>query len=169
MKKGVKIINLSRADLVNAEDMKEAIASGKVSAYITDFPTDATLGVDGIVNIPHLGASTAESEDNCAVMAAQQLDEFLRFGNIKNSVNFPNVSMPHIGSIRICVFHSNMPSLLAQISAALSEQGINIENLTNKSKGDNAYTMVDINGDLPDAVIQKITAIDGVAKVRIIK
>ena len=168
MKDGVRIINLARADLVNAADVKAGLANGKVAAYVTDFPTEETVGVEGIVAIPHLGASTAESEDNCAVMAAIELDEYLRYGNIKNSVNFPNVAMPMSGDKRICVLHANVPNVLSQITTIVGETGANIENMMNKSKGDNAYTLVDITGDVSDAVIEKINAIDGVARVRVI-
>jgi D-3-phosphoglycerate dehydrogenase len=168
MKDGVRIINLSRADLVNAADMKAALASGKVAAYVTDFPTDDMIGVEGAVTIPHLGASTAESEDNCAVMAAVQLDDYLRYGNIKNSVNFPNVSMPMSADKRVCVLHANVPTILSQITTVLSDMGVNIENMTNKSKGDNAYTMVDVTGSLSDDVVAKLSAVDGIVRVRVI-
>ena len=116
MKDGVRIVNLARGDLVNTDDLKAALASGKIAAYVTDFPTEETVGVDGIITIPHLGASTEESEDNCAVMAARELTEFLENGNITNSVNYPNVSMPHVGDARICVMHSNTPNMLSSIS-----------------------------------------------------
>ena len=168
MKDGVRIINLARADLVNSADIKAALESGKVASYVVDFPTDDTVGVKGIVTIPHLGASTAESEDNCAVMAALELDEFLRYGNIKNSVNFPNVSMPMSGDKRLCVFHANIPNMLSQITAVLAETGVNIENMINKSKGDNAYTVVDVTGDVADTVVEKLNAVDGIVKVRVI-
>ena len=168
MKKGVRIINLARADLVKADDLKEALASGKVASYVTDFPTEDVIGVPGIVAIPHLGASTAESEDNCAVMAALELDEYLRYGNIKNSVNYPNVSMPMGGDKRICVLHANVPTMISQIAATLSENGTNIENMINKSKGDNAYTMVDINGEIAEKALAKLEDIDGIRKVRVI-
>ena len=168
MKDGVRIINLARADLVCAADVKAALASGKVASYVTDFPTEETVGVDGIVAIPHLGASTAESEDNCAVMAALELDEYLRYGNIKNSVNFPNVTMPMSGEARICVLHTNTPNIISQVTTVLGESGINIENMTNKSKGDNAYTVVDVTGKVDCTMTEKIAAIDGVARVRVI-
>ncbi len=168
MKDGVRIINLSRADLVNAADMKAALASGKVAAYVTDFPTDDMIGVDGAVTIPHLGASTAESEDNCAVMAALELDGYIRYGNIKNSVNFPNLSMPMSGDRRICVLHANIPAVISQLTTVISETGSNIENMTNKSKGDNAYTVVDVTGALSDDAIVKLSAIEGVLRVRVI-
>ncbi|MBO5416443.1 MAG: phosphoglycerate dehydrogenase [Clostridia bacterium] len=168
MKDGVRIINLSRADLVNAADMKAALASGKVAAYVTDFPTDEMVGVEGAVIIPHLGASTAESEDNCAVMAAVELDEYLRYGNIKNSVNFPNLSMPLSADKRVCVLHANVPTILSQITGALSETGVNIENMTNKSKGDNAYTVVDVTGDVSAETVAKLSAVEGIVRVRVI-
>ncbi len=168
MKDGVRIINLARADLVNSADIKAALESGKVASYVTDFPTEETVGVKGIVAIPHLGASTAESEDNCAVMAAVELDGYLRYGNIKNSVNFPNVEMPMSGDARVCVLHANVPNVLSQITTVVGDAGANIENMTNKSKGDNAYTVVDITGTLSDAAIAKISAIEGVYRVRVI-
>ena len=169
MKDGVKIINLSRADLVDAAAIKAALESGKVSAYVTDFPTEDILGVKGVVAIPHLGASTEESEDNCAVMAALELDNYLRYGNIKNSVNFPNLEMPMSTGVRVCVLHANVPAVISQVTTALSENGVNIENFTNKSKGDNAYSVLDITGDVSDAVVAKIEAITDVYKVRVIK
>jgi D-3-phosphoglycerate dehydrogenase len=126
------------------------------------------VGVEGAVIIPHLGASTAESEDNCAVMAAVQLDNYLRYGNIKNSVNFPNVSMGMSGDKRVCVLHANVPNVISQITTVLGAAGANIENMTNKSKGDNAYTMVDITGDVSDETVAKLAAIDGAFKIRVI-
>ena len=168
MKDGVRIINLARADLVNSADLKAALESGKVASYVTDFPTEETVGVPGIVAIPHLGASTAESEDNCAVMAAIQLDDFLRHGNIKNSVNYPNVSMPMSGDKRLCVFHANIPNMLSHITSVLAQTGVNIENLINKSKGDNAYTMLDVTGEVNEAAVAKLTEMEGIVKVRVI-
>ncbi len=168
MKDGARIINLARADLVNAADLKAALADGKIKSYVTDFPTEEVIGVDGVVAIPHLGASTAESEDNCAVMAAVQLDDYLVNGNIKNSVNYPNVSMPMSGDARVCVLHANIPNLISQITTGIASEGANIENMINKSKGDNAYTLVDIKGAISADVIAKLSAIDGVYKVRVI-
>ncbi len=169
MKDGVKIINLSRADLVNAADMKAAIESGKVSSYVTDFPTEETVDVPGIITIPHLGASTAESEDNCAVMAAHQLDDFMKNGNIKNSVNYPNVSLAHVpGCARIGVFHKNVPSVITQISGAFAEQGINIENFINGSKGDNAYTLIETAAKVDDTIVAKLAGIESVVRVTVI-
>ena len=169
MKDGVKIINLSRADLVNAADMKAAIASGKVSKYVVDFPTEETVDTDGIITIPHLGASTAESEDNCAVMAAHQLDDFLKTGNIKNSVNYPNVSLAHVpGCTRVAVFHKNIPAIIAKISGAFAEQGINIENFINSSKGDNAYTLVETATPVSKEIADKIAEVESVVRVQVI-
>ena len=169
MKDGVRIINLARADLVNSADIKAALASGKVASYVTDFPTEETVGVPGIVAIPHLGASTGESEDNCAVMAAHQLDEFLQTGNIKNSVNFPNIQMPHTCATRVCVFHKNVPAILSQITNEFAEDKINIENMMNRSKGDNAYTVLETNEEVAAQIVNKIAAIDGVVRVNVIK
>ncbi len=168
MKDGVRIINLARAELVNSEDIKEALESGKVAAYVTDFPTPETVGLKNTVNIPHLGASTAESEDNCAVMAAQELSEFLATGNIKNSVNFPAVAIPHTGASRICIAHKNIPNMLSQITVIVSGAGINIENFSNGSKGDYAYTIVEIGVDVPPAVVAALEVIEGIIKVRVI-
>ena len=168
MKDGAKIINLSRADLVNAAELKAALADGKISAYVTDFPTEDILDGVNVVAIPHLGASTEESEDNCAVMAAKELDDYLTNGNITNSVNFPNLSMPRTGAARICVLHANIPAIITKITAALADEGLNIENMTNKSKGDNAYTVADVaNAPSADA-IARIAAVEGIYKVRAI-
>ncbi len=168
MKNGVKIINLSRADLVNAAELGAAMAEGKVSSYVTDFPTEEILAIPGVVAIPHLGASTAESEDNCAVMAAREIDDYLKNGNIKNSVNFPNVEMPRSSEARICVLHSNVPAILTKITAALADEGLNIENMTNKSKGENAYTMLDISSLPSPAAVNHIAGIAGIMKVRVV-
>lgn len=168
MKDGVRIINLARADLVNSADIKVALESGKVAAYVTDFPTPETIGMKNTVCIPHLGASTAESEDNCAVMAAQELCEFLTTGNIKNSVNYPTVSIPHTGAARICLAHHNIANTLASITSIVSGAGINIENLSNGSKGDYAYTIVEIGVAVPDEIIPKLESIEGMIRVRIL-
>ena len=168
MKNGVKIINLSRADLVNAAELKAALAEGKVSAYVTDFPTEEVINTPGVVAIPHLGASTEESEDNCAVMAARQLDDYLKNGNIKNSVNYPNVEMPRSAVARICVLHQNIPSILTKITAAVADEGLNIENMTNKSKGENAYTMLDVSSTPSEDAIARIASVEGINRVRVI-
>ncbi|MBO5946483.1 MAG: 3-phosphoglycerate dehydrogenase [Clostridia bacterium] len=168
MKNGVRIINLSRADLVNAEDMKAALKSGKVKAYVTDFPTEATLDVPGIVNIPHLGASTEESEDNCAVMAAKQLIDFIKTGNIRNSVNYPSVAIPRLDFPRVCIMHTNAPGMLSKITDVISGVGINIENLANGSKGDFAYTIVELAALPDDKIVAALRSIAGVVRVRTI-
>ena len=157
MRDGVRIINLARADLVDAEALKEALASGKIAAYVTDFPTEATQGVKGVVSIPHLGACTEESEDNCAVMAAHELDEFLKTGNIKNSVNYPNVQLPVTpGTHRLCVMHKNIPNTLSYVTSQVSASGINIENMANGSKGDYAYTIVETKEKVKDETVALI-------------
>lgn len=166
MKDGVRILNFARAELVNAADMKEALASGKVAAYVVDFPTDEILGVPGVIAIPHLGASTPESEDNCAVMAADELKAYLEDGVIRNSVNFPSVDVPRSTDHRLCVLHRNIPNMLTGISGAVSAEGINIETMTNRSKKDYAYTILDVVGDPSDASLDKIRAIDGVIRLR---
>ena len=167
MKDGVRILNFARSGLVDSDDMIAALQSGKVASYVVDFPTDEMLDVDGVIAIPHLGASTPESEDNCAKMAANEIREYLENGNIVNSVNLPEISMPRSGKARICVIHKNIPNTLNSITAIISENGINIENMLNKSRGDYAYTMVDISAENDD-LAGKISAIDGVIKVRVI-
>ena len=170
MKDGVRIINLSRADLVDASAIKAGLESGKIASYITDFPTEDILGIKGVVAIPHLGASTEESEDNCAVMAAQELDNYLRYGIVKNSVNFPNLDMPMMSdAVRVCILHANVPAVLSKITGILSEEGINIENMTNKSKGNNAYTVVDVSGEPKAESLAKLDAVAEIFRVRVIK
>ena len=169
MKDGVRIINYSRADLVVSADVMAAIEEGKVAAYTTDFATDDILGAKGVIVTPHLGASTPESEDNCAEMAADEIKDYLENGNIKNSVTLPAVSMPRAGKERVCVIHKNVPSILTTVTAALSETGNNIESMDSKSKKDYAYTILDAASDVTDAAVEKIAAIDGVIRVRVIK
>ena len=166
MKDGVRILNLARADLVNAEDMKAALRTKKVAVYVTDFPTDETVGAEGVIAIPHLGASTVESEDHCAVMAAQQLDEFLTCGNIRNSVNFPTVCVPYSEKPRVCIMNETVPNMLSQITSTFSAQNINIENLANGSKGETAYTIVETNVKASEEILKALAAIDGVFGVR---
>ena len=165
MKKGVKILNFARADLVCAEDMKGALAAGKVAKYATDFPTNDIVGVEGVLAIPHLGASTYESEDHCAVMAAKQLHEYLACGNITNSVNFPSVSLPHTSFARACLLHENVPNMLTQITSVFSAVGINIDNLANGSKGQVAYTIVEISSTPDQEIVEKLQNIGGVIRV----
>ena len=168
MKDGVRILNFARGELVNDADMLAALASGKVSTYVTDFPSDAVIGEKGVVAIPHLGASTPESEDNCAYMAAIELIDYIENGNIRNSVNLPDAEMSASGT-KICIIHKNIPTLISQITAALGSEKINIENMLNKSKKDYAYTMMDVTGNVTEAVVSMLTSIEGVIKVRVIK
>ncbi len=168
MKDGVRIINLARGGLVNNADIAAALRSGKVSRYVTDFPDNEITLVPGVVATPHLGASTPESEDNCAVMAANQLRDFLENGNIKNSVNFPNVVMERSGVQRLCVIHRNVPAVIAQITTQLSKDGVNVENMTNKSKGEYAYTMVDAGSKVDEKVIEDIRKVPGIIRMRVI-
>ena len=168
MKDGVRILNFSRAGLVNSDAMLAALAAGKVATYVVDFPTDEMLDVENVVAIPHLGASTPESEDNCAVMAANQLKAYLEDGNIINSVNFPDVNVPRVGDVRVCVLHKNIPNMLAQISSVVSACGVNIESMTNKSRKDLAYTVLDVAGAVAADVTDKIAAIDGIIRVRVL-
>jgi len=168
MKDGVRILNFSRAELVDSAAIVDAVNSGKVASYITDFPTDEQLCVEGIVAIPHLGASTPESEDNCAVMAANELRNFIENGSIRNSVNYPELDCGAVMDNRVCIMHKNIPNVLAQISGVLSEAGINIENLLSRSKGDYAYTVMDFAGDLTDEGKAKIEAVEGVIRARVI-
>ncbi len=166
MKEDVRILNLARADLVDAAAIKRGLENKKVAAYVTDFPTEETVGVKGIIAIPHLGASTVESEDHCAIMAAQQLDEFLTCGNIKGSVNFPTVGIPQSEKPRVCIMNKNIPNMLSQITSAFSAENINIENLANGSKGEVAYTIVETNEEAHGGILEKLNAIDGVFGVR---
>lgn len=169
MKDGVKIVNLARAELVCAADLTEAMAAGKVGAYVTDFPTEETVAIPGAVTIPHLGASTGESEEKCAMMAATELDEYLALGNIRNSVNYPDVSCPAGAGTRVCVLHANIPATLTKITTVFSGQGVNIENMLNRSKGANAYTILDVNSGIGEGTTAALAAIDGVRRVRVIR
>ena len=168
MKDGVRILNFARGDLVDSNAIIDALANGKVAAYVTDFPSDEVIGVDGVIAIPHLGASTPESEENCAVMAADEVREYLENGNIVNSVNMPNVVVPRSTAVRVCIIHNNIPNMIAQISSAVSACNINIEKLNNQSRKDFAYTILDVEA-IDDAAIESIKAIDGVIRVRVIK
>lgn len=168
MKDGVRILNFSRADLVNSDDIIAALDNGKVAAYVTDFPTDDVLGRDGVIAIPHLGASTPESEDNCAKMAALQLADYIENGNIVNSVNMPAVSMPRSGAIRVCIVHKNIPTMLTQITNTMAKDNINIENMLNKSKKEYAYTLLDVTGGDKEAIEKELNQIDGIIRVRLV-
>ena len=167
MKDGVRLLNFARGDLANSADVAAALESGKVAAYATDFADETILGAKNVIAMPHLGASTPESEDNCARMAAEELVDYLENGNIRNSVNLPSVSMPRSGDSRITLIHRNIPAMLTQFAPVLSDSGLNIENLTNKSKKDYAYTMVDVKGCISDEIIAKLRDIEGVIRVNI--
>ncbi len=164
-KDGVRILNFARGELVNSEAIIEALASGKAARYVVDFPCDEVLGVENVVAIPHLGASTEESEDNCAVMAADELKAYIERGAIINSVNFPNAELAKTGDALVCVLHKNVPALLSQITTAVADKGANIENMVNKSKKEWSYTLLDVKGA---ADIDAIKAIEGVVKVRVL-
>jgi len=163
MKDGVRIINLARGELVDDEAILPALESGKVARYVTDFPNDRTAGAKGVIAIPHLGASTPESEDNCAVMAANEIMDYLENGNISNSVNMPRAFLPPTGNPRTGIIHRNVPEMLAKITSAVS--GTNIEHMVNAGRGDYAYTLLDLAA-IPDGLVEKLKAIDGVIRVR---
>ena len=169
MRDGVKIMNFARGGLVNNDDVKEAIKEGKVSCYVTDFPTEDILGVDGIIPIPHLGASTIESEENCAVMAVNQVKDYLENGNIRNSVNFPKcyLTKKEDGQ-RITISNRNVPNMISELTSILAKHNINICDMLNKSRGDIAYNIIDVNSEITDSVIDELKAIDGVIAVRVI-
>ncbi|MFQ9871137.1 MAG: phosphoglycerate dehydrogenase [Clostridia bacterium] len=167
MKDGVIILNFARGGLVNNADIKKALADGKVAKYVVDFADSETVNQPGIINIPHLGASTAESEDNCAVMAAQELSDYLENGNILNSVNFPNCSLPEDNVGRIAIAHKNIPNVIAKFTEALSS--VNISDMINKSKGELAYTIINTDHAIPTEAIEKLNQIDAVIRVRVIK
>ena len=168
MKTGVRLINLARGELVDDDAVVDALDCGKVACYVTDFPNNRLAQTPNVLAFPHLGASTPESEDNCAVMAARQMKDFLENGNITNSVNFPNVSMERSGVQRLCIIHRNIPAMLANITLQLSKVGVNVENMTNKSRGDYAYTMVDVGSPATDEALHTIDAIPGVIRMRVI-
>ena len=170
MKDNVRIINLARGGLVNDTDIIAALESGKAAQYVTDFPSDTVLGVKNVIALPHLGASTPESEDNCATMAAAELIEYLENGNILNSVNLPNAEMVAEGDAKVCVIHKNVVARVTNITGRISDMGLNIENMINKSKKDYAYTMLDVTGKVDEnSIIEKVKAIEDVISVRVIK
>lgn len=170
MKDGVVILNFARDLLVNDDDMEVALQSGKVAKYVTDFPNAKTAGMEGVIAIPHLGASTEESEDNCAIMAVKAIKDYIENGNITNSVNYPscNAGLCETAS-RIAINHKNIPTMLSQFTTIFSSEGINISNLVNKSKNDYAYTILDIEIPATDDIVTKLEGIQGVLKVRIVK
>ena len=169
MKRGVRFINLARGEIVDDDAMLAALDTGWVAAYVTDFPNNRLVGAPHVLAMPHLGASTPESEQNCAVMAVDQLRDYLENGNIRNSVNLPAVSQERSGVCRLCLIHRNVPAMLAGITTLLSRDGINVENLSNKSRGDYAYTIVDLSAPADQSVIDEVTALENVIRVRVIQ
>lgn len=169
MKKDVVILNFARDLLVNSEDMVDALVSGNVKCYVTDFPTPEVTGVKGAIVIPHLGASTEESEDNCAKMAVKETIDYLENGNITHSVNYPDCDMGQKGEgSRITILHHNIPNMLGQFTALLAKEKLNISLMANKSKKEYAYTMIDVDGDVSQAVKDELSSIEGVLKIRVI-
>ena len=168
MKEGVVILNFARDVLVNSEDIVDALVGGKVGRYVTDFPTPEIAGVKHAIVIPHLGASTAESEDNCAKMAVEELKDFLENGNIRNSVNFPACDMGVSDKTRITILHRNIPNMIGQFTALLAKDNVNIDDMTNKSRGSYAYTMIDVDNNVTEDVVKGLEMIESVLKVRVI-
>lgn len=170
MKDGVVILNFSRDTLVNDADMKEALATGKVKKYVTDFPNVDIAGTENVITLPHLGASTEESEDNCAVMAVKEIMDYMENGNIKNSVNYPACDMGICeAEARVAINHKNIPNMLTQFTKLFADKNINVANMISKSKGDWAYSMLDINGTISEEIVAALKEIEGVVKVRVIK
>lgn len=170
MKDGVVILNFSRDLLVNEDDMQEALTSGKVKKYVTDFPSKKVANMENVIAFPHLGASTAESEDNCAIMAVNEIVDYINNGNIKNSVNYPACDMGVCTKAgRIAINHKNVPNMISSFTGAMASENVNISEMASKSKGDYAYTMLDLDSQATKAVVEKIQNIEGVIKVRIIK
>jgi D-3-phosphoglycerate dehydrogenase len=170
MKDGVRILNFARGGLVDTASLKEAITKGKVTRYVTDFPDEEILQMDNVIAIPHLGASTKESETNCAIMAANQMRDFLENGNIINSVNFPETTMERNGGSRILIANKNVPNMVSQISSVLAAEGINIDNMLNKKRDNIAYNIIDVaNDSIDESVTTKLKSIEGVFMVRIIQ
>lgn len=169
MKDNVRIMNFARGDLVKNEDILEALNNSKVAAYATDFASDELIGAPGVIILPHLGASTPESEDNCAVMAVAEIRDFLENGNITHSVNMPDVAVPRTGRTRITIIHKNVPNVISKITTTVADENINIDNMVNKSRGEYAYTMLDTDADVSEEAIAAITQLEETVKVRVIK
>lgn len=168
MKNTVRIMNFARGDLADSDSVINALDEGEMACYVTDFPDAKLIGVDGVIAIPHLGASTPESEENCAEMAAQELIDYLEDGNIKNSVNMPNVFMHRTGKVRVTVIHKNQPNMIATITDTISKDGVNIASFEDKNRGEIAYSIIDCDNDVSDRIANDINAIEGVIRVRVI-
>ena len=170
MKDGVVILNFARDLLVCDEDIKEALESGKVKKYVTDFPNAKTANMKGVIATPHLGASTEESEDNCAIMAVDQIMDFVENGNIVNSVNYPAATLGVCDKVsRVTICHKNIPNMISQLSAAVASEGVNVADMVDKSRGDFAYAIMDLDHEATDALVAKLNAVEGVIKVRVVK
>ena len=169
MKPGIRILNFARGELVNTEDLLSGIADGTVAAYATDFPDDRLLGIDQVLALPHLGASTPESEDNCAVMAVDQMKEYLENGNIINSVNMPALTLPREKGTRLCIIHQNRPKIIGHISSACGRANVNIDNMLSKSRGSYAYTVLDVSDAVSEEALKNLADMEEIIRVRVIE
>lgn len=169
MKKNVRILNFARGDLIHDEDVIEALGNGSISAYVTDFPNAKLIGVDGVIAIPHLGASTPESEENCAEMGVNEIIDYLENGNIVNSVNLPSMQIPRVSPTRICIIHENKPTMISSITNIISNDGLNIDNFQDNNRGSYAYAIIDVGGELNTQAVKELKALSGVVRVRIIR
>ena len=169
MKNGVRIINYARADVVDEDAIIDALNSGKVARYVSDFPTRRLIETKNAILTPHLGGTTVEAESNCAMMAAREIDDYLRNGNVKNSVNLPDLTMERSGEARICLIHRNLPGILAAIMPVFAKDRINVENMTNKSRGDIAYSVFDVNSDVDETAVKELEDIEGMLRVRVLE
>jgi len=168
MRTGVRILNFARGELVNDDDLIEAIGEGIVGMYVTDFPTEKLLTIDNVIPVPHLGASTPESEDNCATMAVSQVRDYLENGNVKNSVNFPECILPASGQMRITIANRNVPNIISQFTTLLAEHNVNIADMLNRSRADYAYNIIDIDSPVDEVLVEKLRAVEGVVMVRVL-
>lgn len=169
MKDNVRILNFARGELVDTADMIAALENGKVASYITDFPNESLIGAAGVIAVPHLGASTPESEDNCAVMAVNEVSDYLENGNITNSVNLPAVSVDRNGKHRMTIIHRNVAGIVSSITSTLASENVNIDNMVNKSRGEYAYTMIDTDTDVSEEAISAVCGLESIIRVRVIK
>jgi len=169
MKNGAILLNLARGELVDSEAVLAALESGKLARYVTDFPTEAVIGKPGVICVPHLGASTPESEENCARMASHTLRDYLENGNIVNSVNMPACSMPVTGVCRVCALHKNVTNMVGQITGIVANAGANIANMINQSRGEIAYTLMDLDHDIDENAEKQIGEISGMVRVRVLR